>query len=368
MLTLVLLVGGLALLITGAELLVRGASRLALAVGISPLVVGLTVVSLGTSSPEIAVSVDSALKGEGDLTLGNVVGSNICNVLLILGASALVVPLVVSRRLIRIHVPLMVGVSILLILLALNGSLGRVEGIVLCAALVAYIAFTVYEGRRETTDALPPAVEAGSESRLLSVAMLFVGLGMLIIGAQLLVNSATEIAEDLGLSTLVIGLTLVALGTSLPEIATSLIAALRGERDLAVGNVVGSNVFNILGVMGISSLVSPEPLTISTAAVRFDLPIMLAVAIACLPIFFTGRLIARWEGAVFVAYYCAYLLYVVLRATEHDALGAYSAVMLLFVLPLTVLTLGTGALYELQRVRIRWMLRRYRRRASRPDA
>jgi cation:H+ antiporter len=361
LLTVALLAGGFVLLIAGAELLVRGASRLAFAAGVSPLVVGLTVVSLGTSSPEIAVSIGSALEGEGDLTLGNVVGSNICNVLLILGASALIVPLIVSLRLIRIHVPLMVGVSALLIVLSLDGSLSRFDGLLLTGGLLAYIVFTVIEGRRESPSAAREAAPATTPAAV-NVVFLLAGLAMLAIGAQVLVDSATEIAIDLGVSSLIVGLTLVALGTSLPEIATSILAAVRGERDLAVGNVVGSNVFNVLGVMGISSLVSPEALSVSAAAIRFDLPVMLAVAIACLPIFFTGRLVARWEGALFVAYYGAYLLYLALDATQHDALEPYSTVMLVFVLPLTALTLGAGALYEYQRVRIRWMLRRSRRR------
>lgn len=360
----ILLAAGFALLIAGAELLVRGASRLSVSLGVSRLVVGLTVVSLGTSSPEFAVSVQASLEGEADLTLGNVLGSNICNVLLILGVSALVVPLGVSLRLIRIHVPLMVAISVLLLLLATDGAVGRLDGALLLGGLVAYLAFTVYEGRqRNPEDAAagkPAGASPGDLGRDALTAAL--GLAMLVAGAQLLVDSARDIALDLGVSTLIIGLTLVALGTSLPEIATSVIAALRGERDLVVGNVVGSNVLNILGVLGLSSLLSADSLGVSAAALRFDLPVMLAVAVACLPIFFTGRLIARWEGGLFLAYYGAYMVYLALDATGHDALEPYSTVMLLFVLPLTALTLGALTLYEIDLLRQRRRLRRLRGR------
>lgn len=337
------LFAGLVLLIVGAELLVRGAARLAAAAGISPLVVGLTVVAFGTSSPELAVSVKAALAGQAGLAVGNVVGSNIFNVLLILGVSALAAPLLVSRQLLRLDVPLMIGVSGLVWLLAADGRVGPLEGGALFAILVAYLVFLVIQSRRETravqqeyAQGLPPP------SRRLPVDLVLVvgGLALLVLGSDWLVDGAAAVARRLGVSDLVIGLTIIAAGTSMPEAVTSVVASLRGQRDIAVGNVVGSNIFNLLAVLGVSSLVAPGGLEVTAAALRFDIPVMTAVALACLPVFFTGQVIARWEGALFLGYYLAYAAYLVLAATQHDALPVFSRVMLLFVVPLTVVTLG----------------------------
>ncbi len=339
-LTLVLTLVGLVLLVLGADLLVRGASGLAAAAGITPLVIGLTVVAAGTSAPELAVSLQGSLNGQPDIAVGNVVGSNIANVLLILGAAALIAPLAVSRQLVRVDVPLMIGASLLLIVLVQDGNVGRVDGVILFAGLLGYLALQVRLGRRgalEAASADPPAPVRGG--RVGQVALLVVGLGLLVLGSRWLVNGAVAVAQTMGVSELVIGLTVVAVGTSLPEIATSLLATLRGQRDLAVGNVVGSNLFNLLGILGVCALVAPGGLPVAHAAGAFDIPVMVAVAAACLPIAFTGYLIERWEGVVFLAYYVAYATYVVLNATEHDALPAYSGVMGAFVLPLTVITL-----------------------------
>jgi cation:H+ antiporter len=341
-----LFVLGLALLVAGAELLVRGASRLAARLGISPLVIGLTVVAFGTSTPELAVSVQAGLAGRADIAVGNVVGSNIFNVLFILGVSALIVPLAVSRQLVRLDVPLMIGVSILLLVMAYDGRIGAFDGLLLVAGIVAYTVFLVRESRKENAAAPAATLQehgggqgAGRGGLPLQIAFIAGGLALLVLGAHWLVGGATAIARLLGVSDLVIGLTIVAAGTSLPEVATSVVAALRGERDIAVGNVVGSNLYNILAIAGIAALVTPGGLVVAPALVRFDLPVMIAVALACLPIFATGHLIARWEGALFVAYYAAYLLYLILAAAEHDALPAFSAAVLGFVLPLTAVTL-----------------------------
>lgn len=350
----VLLLAGLALLAVGGELLVRGASRMAAALGISPLVIGLTVVAFGTSAPEAAVTLQSGLAGRGDLALGNVVGSSIFNVLVVLGISALIVPLVVSQRLVRLEVPLLIGASALALLLGVDESIGRVDGAVLLTGAVAYTVYAVRRSRREDSAV---AAEYAREyaprrrpARLVAehVILLVAGVGLLVLGARWLVDGAAEVARALGMSELVIGLTIVAVGTSLPEVATSLVAALRRERDIAVGNVVGSNLFNILAVLGLGGLVVPEGVHVAPAALRFDLPVMLAVAVACLPIFFTGHLIARWEGGLFLAYYAAYTAYLVMAAAGHDALPAFSRVMGAFVIPLTFLTLGVLA------VRARW--------------
>jgi cation:H+ antiporter len=340
---LLLLAAGLGLLVLGAEWLVRGAARIAAGAGVSPLVIGLTVVAFGTSAPELAVSVSSALSGQPDLAVGNVVGSNISNVLLILGASALVSPLVVAAPLIRLEVPVMIGVSVLALLLGGDGALGRIDGALLAAGAVAYTLFQVRQSRRETDGVREEFAQefgGGPGRRWPDVGRVVVGCGLLVWGSRWLIQGAVVTAEALGVSELVIGLTVVAFGTSLPELATSVVAALHGERDIAVGNVVGSNIFNVLSVLGVTAVVSPLPVTVPPAALRFDLPVMIVVALACLPIFASGHVIARWEGALFLAYYGAYLLYLGLDAAGHDALPLFNVVMLAFALPLTALTLA----------------------------
>lgn len=350
-LTLVLFLAGLVLLIVGAELLVRGAARLAAAVGISPLVIGLTVVAFGTSAPELAVSIQSAWQGQADIAIGNVVGSNIANILFILGISALITPLVVASQLVRIDVPIMIGASFLLYIMSWNGYLGFGEGALLFAGVLIYTGWLILQSRRESSRvAAEFAAEYGDDEAsnkatltalglFLNFGLLVVGLLLLVLGARWLVDGAVTLARWFGVSELIIGLTVVAVGTSLPEVATSVIAALRGERDIAVGNVVGSNLFNILSVLGVTALVAPQGVQISTAALAFDLPVMIAVAVTCLPIFYTGNLIARWEGVLFLGYYVAYIAYLVFAATAHDALPIFSTAMTLFVLPLTALGL-----------------------------
>jgi cation:H+ antiporter len=339
-----LLIFGLVLLIWGAELLVRGASRLATAAGISPLVVGLTVVAFGTSSPELAVSVMSAFKGQADLALGNVVGSNIFNVLFILGISALIVPLVVAQQLVRFDVPIMIGASFLVLLLGADQSIGRFDGLVLFAGVVAYTVFLIRQSRRESSAEVKEEYnrEFGDKGPVLwlkNIGLVVLGLAGLMLGSKWLVTSAVTIAQSFGVSELVIGLTIVAAGTSMPEVATSVVAAIRGERDIAVGNVVGSNIFNIFCVLGLSSIVSPAGIEVSAAALRFDMPVMIAVAVACLPIFFAGYRISRFNGAAFLFFYVAYIVYLIFTATNHEALGTLRSAMIWFILPITALTL-----------------------------
>jgi cation:H+ antiporter len=348
-LTIVLFVIGLVLLIVGAELLVRGASNLALALRVSPLVIGLTIVAYGTSAPELAVSVQSGLAGQGSLALGNVVGSNIFNVLLILGLSASIAPLVVSRQLVRADVPVMIGVAFVFALLAFDGNISRLDGMLLFAGALGYSAYTLIQSRKEGTPPTAESEQAPSRAPWpLQVALVVVGLAMLVLGSEWLVNGAVAFAETLGVSELIIGLTIVAAGTSLPEVATSVLASMRGERDIAVGNVVGSNIFNVLSVMGLTALVAPAAIPVPDAALAFDIPVMLAAMLACLPIFFTGYMIARWEGLLFLGYYVAYTLYLILNATQHAALPIFNAVMLLFVLPLTAITLAVLAVRALR--------------------
>jgi cation:H+ antiporter len=337
---------GLVVLVIGADLLVRGSSQLALRFGISPLVIGLTVVAFGTSSPEMAVSIQSGLAGQADIAVGNVVGSNIFNVLAVLGLAALIAPLVVKQQLVMFEVPLVVGISVLILIMAQDGYIGMLDGLLLTGGLIAYTVFAIWQSRRETA-----AVQAeydddfgksssGWLARLpAQIACIVLGLGLLVLGASWLVDSAVAIARSLEISEMVIGLTIVAAGTSFPELATSVVAAFRGEGDIAVGNVIGSSIFNLLGILGIASLVTPDGLSVAPALVNFDIPVMIAVAFACLPIFATGHRIARWEGVMFLGYYAVYLAYLVLAATQHDNLQSFSSTMLGFVLPLTGVTL-----------------------------
>lgn len=343
-----LFASGLLALIGGATLLVRGASKLALSFGVSPLAIGLTVVAFGTSAPEMAVSVGAVLDGRVDIAMGNVIGSNIFNVLFILGASALIAPLVVNIQLIRQEIPIMIGASLLLLFLGLDGRISWFDSALLFSLLLAYTGFLVVQSRRETqaasveyTEALAPTNAASwDRSPLVQVGLVIAGLGSLVHGSQWLVEAAVTFAKALGVSDLVIGLTIVAAGTSLPEVATSITAALKGERDIAVGNVVGSNIFNILGCLGLSGLAAGTTgLTVAPSLLSFDIWVMLAVALACMPVFLTGREIARWEGVIFMLYYAAYVAYLILAAQQHDALRTYTLVMTGFVLPLTVITL-----------------------------
>ncbi|MGK7889196.1 MAG: calcium/sodium antiporter [Leptolyngbyaceae cyanobacterium] len=338
-----LLILGLVLLVAGAEILVRGASKLAMLLGVSPLIIGLTIVAYGTSAPEMAVSLQANFSGEAGISIGNVVGSNICNVLFILGTSAIVTPLLVAKQLIKIDVPIMIGVSLLLVLLVQDGILGRFDAVVLFVGAVLYTVFLFTQGREDDAEEYDPNAVKQDRRQikvwLVNVGLIAVGAGMLTQGSTWLVDGAVAIAQAFGLSNLVIGLTIIALGTSLPEAATSIIASVKGERDIAVGNVIGSNIFNILAVLGVAGLFSPNGIAVSPAAINFDIPVMVAVAIACLPIFFSGNVISRWEGIVFFAYYLAYMGYVILDATGHDSLPLYSSVLASFVIPLTVITL-----------------------------
>ena len=346
---LALFVAGLVLLIGGAELLVRGAARLAAAAGISPLVIGLTVVAWGTGSPELAVAIKASLAGSPDLTVGNVVGSNIANVLLILGFAALIVPLQLSTRLVRWDVSVMIGASLLTLLVALDGRISTAEGLLFVGLLVTYTVWTVRASRRERRAMVEEFErEFGEESGPTRSPWLFYttygammvgGLLLLINGSDWLVEAASALAIAFGWSELEIGLTIVAIGTSLPELATSAVAGMRGERDIAAGNAIGSNIFNLLAVLGITAVVAPGGIGVASAAVSLDIPIMIAVAIACLPVFFDGYRIDRWNGALFLALYAGYIAYLVLAGTQHDALAGYSTIMVLFVLPLVAFTL-----------------------------
>ncbi|MEZ4729354.1 MAG: calcium/sodium antiporter [Caldilineaceae bacterium] len=352
-----MLVGGFVLLVLGAELLVRGAAKGAALFGISPLVIGLTVVAFGTSAPELAVSIQAGLSGSADIAVANVVGSNIFNILFTLGLCAVIQPLLVAQQLVRLDAPLMVGLSVLTVLLALDGRFQWFDGLLFVTLLVFYNIWAIRKSRQENAVVQTEyAQEYGAQSSppftlieiVKNAAFVVGGLVILVWGARWLVDGAVTLAQLLGVSDMIIGLTIVAVGTSLPEVATSIIATIRNERDIAIGNVVGSNIYNILAILGVSSLVTPGGLTVAPAMLNFDLIFMAAVAFACLPIFFSGYSIARWEGALFFGGYIAYTAYLILDATQHDALPMFSNTMLYFVLPLITITLAVVGIRALR--------------------
>lgn len=317
--TWLLLIVGLVLLVFGAELLIKGAARLASNFGVPALVIGLTVVAFGTSAPELAVSVKAAYAGQAELAIANVVGSNIFNVLVILGIAAIISPLIISHQLIRQDVPIMVGVTLLAVAMTQDGNINKWEAAVFTLGLLTYTWFLFYQGKKKGVD-----VSDGEVDELLSaevsvwknIVLVVGGLVLLVLGARWLVQSAVELATAWGVNEAVIGLTIVAAGTSLPEVMTSVMATIRGQRDIAVGNVVGSNIFNILCVLGVSGLVSPMPLLAGDQLANLDIPVMLGVAVLCLPVFYIGAILSRAEGALFLVLYVAYVWILIAMALE----------------------------------------------------
>lgn len=305
--TIGLLALGLALLAAGGESLVRGASRLATALGLTPLFIGLTLVAYGTSAPELVVTSMAALRDLPGVALGNAIGSNIFNSGLVLGIATLIAPFPCKARLIRREVLLIIFATGLVILLSINGRLARPESTVLLLTLVLYTAWAYRRatGNSEGADVVPVAGLTTASGKLKSGLFIIAGLAMLVIGARWVVDGAVTLAGTLGVSETVIGLTVVAAGTSLPELATSTVAALRGEQEIAIGNVLGSNLFNLLGILGISGLLRPLP--VPSHILRLDLPVALVFALACIPIGLTGGRVSRVEGALLLTGYLAYL-------------------------------------------------------------
>ncbi|MGZ0785295.1 conjugal transfer protein TraR [Pseudomonas sp. TKO26] len=330
------LISGLVMLIAGAELLVRAAVRLSARLRVRPLIMGLSIVAFGSSAPQMAISLQATLADNTDIAVGSVIGSSIFNILVILGLSALIIPLRVSRQLVRLDIPLMIGASVLVFVLAYNERLTPSDGLILLAALVLYLVLLLRQSRHPARP-LPCATgRRGSAPRLSSMLLVLLGLGLLVFAGHLLLGAAVTVADDLGLSERVMGLTVIAISTSLPQLATSLLAALRGQRDIAVGNVIGSNLFNLLGVLGFTALVAPTPLSVSPNALDFDLPVLLSVALLCLPVFYSGYRITRAEGLLFLGLYLAYGLHVVSFTTGMPLAGKLEHLMLFFVLPALV--------------------------------
>lgn len=350
LLNIALIVAGLVVLVAGGEALVRGASCLAHRAGISPLVVGLTVVSIATSAPELAVTIGSVFSGEPDLAVGNVVGSNIANLLLVVGIGALIAPLVVQRQLVRIDLPVMAGFAVLLFLFALDGEVSVLEGGLLLLLFVINLAFSVWQSRRSPDSVAVDTEHEYSLSMGRAIAFVVIGVAALVIGAQLLVAGAVGIATALGVSGLIVGLTIVAVGTSLPEMAATIVAVRRGEVDIAVGNVVGSNIANIGLVLGLPALIGGG-ITVPLSAEKLDIPLMLGATTVFAILAFTGMKIVRWEGALFLLLYAAYITYSVLASSQSEALFEFTEILTYLLMPLVVILLVAVLVRELRRRR-----------------
>ncbi len=317
-----LFVAGIVLVIGGAEMITRGASRVATLFRLSPLLIGLTVVSVGTSAPELAVGITAALDGRGELAVGNIAGTNMLNLLFILGLSALIRPLPLQMLSIKLDLPVMIAAAIALLAMSWDGVLSRFDGLLLIASACIYTAVLVLIARRESLRTKQQfSQEFGSDpaagkqySAPIAVLVLIVGLAICVWGADLLVSGAVSIARLLGVSDAIIGLTIVAIGTSAPELATTLVSTFRNDRDVAIGNLIGSSIYNILFILGVTCIVSPGGVHVGADILRFDLPLAAAVAIVCVPVFRSNSAVSRREGAFFVTAYLIYFAFLVIRA------------------------------------------------------
>lgn len=354
-------VGGLIALALGADFLVRGAAGLAAILRMTPLVIGLTVVAFGTSAPELGVSLAAAIRGQADLAVGNAVGSNIFNVLAVLGVAALIKPIQVPKQLMWLDVPLMIVVSSMMLVIGWDGRISRVEGFGLLGGLLLYVGWLVFKGRvappefaEEVKDRYTaPADGAGGGYLATRIVLMVVGLVLLVLGSDFTVQGAVTLATRMGVSPLFISLTIIAAATGLPEAATSIVAAVRGFRDIAVGNIIGSCIFNILSALGISAIAAKagQGLPVPEEVLRIDVPIMIAVAVACMPVFVSGHRIARWEGLLFTTYYAFYVGFHWLKATGNPHLLSYEIVVAAFVLPLTIWHVMLATAREIRRQR-----------------
>jgi cation:H+ antiporter len=314
-----LFVLGLVVLIVAAEFLVRGAARLARSMGITPLLIGLTVVSVGTSAPELAVGITASFQGAGELAVGNIAGTNVFNILFILGLSAMLQPLPLHLHVLRLELPVIVAAAALMTVLAWDGVLSRLDGIAMFSASVFYTFALVRMSRQETRPVQEEFIEMyganGSlngpkitQTRIKSAAALAVGLGLSVLGAEWLVSGAVGVARTLGISEALIGLTIVAVGTSAPELVTTVVATLKDERDVAVGNLLGSSIYNILVILALTCIAAPDGLPVERQLMLVDIPLMTGVALACVPVFITGKRVSRREGALFMTIYLTYML------------------------------------------------------------
>lgn len=329
---------GILILTAGGDILIRGSAALAKRANMSPMLIGLTVVSIGTSAPEFAISIYAALLNKTDIVIGNVIGSNIFNVLFALGLAAIICPLAVKIKSITLYVPAMILLSVLTYALALNHVISRIDGILLFAGFILFFIF-MFKYEKKHHEQLPTPDDIKHMSLMRITLFIMLGLALLTGGSRIIIYGASSLARLLHISELIVSLTIVAAGTSLPEAVASITAARRGETDLAVGNIVGSNIMNISGVLGLSAILAPSGILISQHVLDFDLIVMLASTIACLPIFYIGHNVSRAEGIFLFMYYIIYMIYVCLAALHHTYLPFLHAALIYFCLPLTALTL-----------------------------
>ncbi|MAO64315.1 MAG: hypothetical protein CL666_04895 [Balneola sp.] len=351
---------GLVMLIAGAELFLKSVDKFGLAWSVSPVVMGLTVVAFATGAPELAISLQAAAEGKPDLVLGNILGSNIANILLILGIAGLVKPLKITNRIIKIDVPVVIGASVLLFVLAMDGSLTPRDGFIILAALVVYSLFVYRQIRKdrqvnrlkneENPSKLDEPVTAWFYTKYILI--LLIGLAFIVSGSRWMVDAAVEIAGVLGISELIIGLTIVSIGTSLPEVATSLSAVRHNDSDTAVANVMGSNLYNIFLTLGLTIVVAPGALSVSPDALKLDMPIMIAVALACLPLFWPGKQLGRIEAGGFLFYYIAYMAYLVLISIQHPLEQTMEWWMVWVIMPVTVVLIIAKFVLDYKRERL----------------
>ncbi len=384
MIDLITFAAGVAGLLLAANLVVSGASQIGIRFGLSPSVVGLTIVAAGTSAPELAVVGQSVAEDDTELAVGSIIGSNIANILLVLGLVAALRAVRVESRVVRIDVPIMIGASILFLVFAIDASIGRPEAAILLAGIAAFTGWTIRTTRTGAPASAPtrtpvavdapptpagdrpePGPEIGPETGGAGAphtsprpipylgAQLAVGIVGLAVAARVVVGAAENIAASLGIPELIVGLTIVAIGTSAPEIITTVVAAVRGQADLAVGNAFGSNIYNILFVLGAVGVFAPDGIAVSEEALALDLPVMLAAAVACIPVLAADHILNRWEGLLFLGYYLAYLAFLALDAAEHDATDDFARYMFGIVIPLTVITIAT-VVFRQVRARPRW--------------
>lgn len=334
--TLLFFIGGMVLLVLGSELLIRGASALSLSFKVSPLVIGLTIVAFGTSAPEITVSLGSVLSGNSNIAFSNVLGSNIFNILFILGVTSLIKPIKIDQQIIKKETPLMMLFSIVLLAFSFNGIISRIEGIALFAGIIVYTIWTIKISREETKSVKQEycehldTVKIKPSQLVLNITLVLIGLVMLVMGSKRVVVSAIQIAKYFGVSDLIIGLTIVAAGTSLPELATSVFASLKGKGDIAVSNVVGSNIFNILCILGLSAIVAKNGIAVPTNEMSFDFMIFMGCALLCLPFFVSHSCLSRLEGLSFLIIYLLYLAYLISSAQGHESSDYFKYLATLF--------------------------------------
>lgn len=358
--TVFLFILGLAVLIGGAELFLRAVDKFGAAWSVSPVVMGLTVVAFATGAPELAISLQAAVDGKPDLVLGNILGSNVANILLILGIAGLVNPLKITNRIIKVDVPMVIIASTLLFILAIDGLLSPMDGAIIFGALILYSIFMYFQIRKDRQNNKQNGVTEETEldepvTTLFYgkyILLLLGGLVLIVMGSRWMVASAVEIAGILGISELIIGLTIVSIGTSLPEVATSVSAVRHGDSDTAVANVMGSNLYNILLTLSLTVLIAPGAIDVSQEAINLDLPIMLIVAIACLPLFWPGKELGRKEAIGFLFYYVAYMTYLVFLAMGHPFKETMEVIMVWGVFPITAFLVILKFLFDFRSKRM----------------